>query len=339
VIFAWEAREMEVKPLPKVADYAAEQGAPPVEPFRRTLLKHGLKLERGQTNTLQINVGLLCNQVCKHCHLEAGPKRTELMHEKTLDEVVGFAQRFSFDIIDITGGAPELHSGLFTMIERLAPLTPRLMVRSNLSAMEENEPDRFIDLFRTHKAAVVASLPSPNPGQLEAQRGKGVFEKSINALKRLNAAGYGKEGTGLELDLVSNPPGAFLPPGQAQAEERFRVLLGKKHGIVFKNLFTFANVPLGRFRQWLHASGNLQKYLERLASSFNPCVVDGLMCRTLLSVDWDGYLYDCDFNLAKGIYMSGRKIHISEMQGPPEPGTPIAVADHCYTCAAGSGFT
>lgn len=330
---------MEAKRLPEVADHNTEQESLPVESFRRTLLKHGLRLERGQTTTLQINVGLLCNQVCKHCHLEAGPTRTELMDEKTLDEVVGFAQRVSFDIIDITGGAPELHPDLFTMIERLAPLTPRLMVRSNLSAMEENEPDRFIDLFGTHKAVVVASLPSPNPGQLESQRGKGIFEKSINALRRLNAAGYGKEGTGLELDLVSNPPGAFLPPEQAQAEDRFRVLLKNKWDIVFNNLFTFANVPLGRFRQWLQASGNLQKYVERLASSFNPCVVDGLMCRTLLSVAWDGCLYDCDFNLAKGVYMSGRKIHVSEMESPPEPGTPIAVADHCYTCAAGSGFT
>jgi radical SAM/Cys-rich protein len=330
---------MEASQLPEVADHPAEQETPPVEPFRRTLLKHGLRLERGQTNTLQINVGLLCNQVCKHCHLEAGPKRTELMDEKTRDEVVGFAQRVSFDIIDITGGAPELHAGLFTMIERLAPLTPRLMVRSNLSAMEENGPDRFIDLFRTHKAVVVASLPSLNPGQLESQRGKGIFEKSINALKRLNAAGYGKQGTGLELDLVSNPPGAFLPPGQTRAEERFRVLLKNKWDIVFNNLFTFANVPLGRFRQWLQASGNLWNYVERLASSFNPCVVDGLMCRTLLSVAWDGYLYDCDFNLAKGLPMAGRKTHISEMQGFPEAGSPIAVADHCYTCTAGSGFT
>jgi radical SAM/Cys-rich protein len=330
---------MEARQLPEVADHAAEQEAPPVEPFRRTLLKHGLRLERGQTNTLQINVGLLCNQVCKHCHLEAGPKRTELMDEKTYDDVFGFAQRVSFDIIDITGGAPELHPRLFTMIERLAPLTPRLMVRSNLSAMEENEPDQFIDLFRAHKAVVVASLPSLNPGQLESQRGKGIFQKSINALKRLNAAGYGKEGTGQELDLVSNPPGAFLPPGQAQAEERFRILLKNKWDIVFNNLFTFANVPLGRFRQWLQTSGNLQSYLERLASSFNPCVVEGLMCRTLLSVAWDGYVYDCDFNLAKGLPMAGRKIHISEIQGPPEPGAPIAVADHCYTCTAGSGFT
>ena len=330
---------MEARQLLNGTDHGVEHGALPVESFRQTLFKHGLKLERGQTTTLQMNIGLLCNQVCKHCHLEAGPRRTELRDEKTLYDIVAFAQHIPFEIIDITGGAPELHPNLIFMIERLAPLTPRLMVRSNLSALEENEPDRFIDVFRRHRAVVVASLPSLNPAQTESQRGKGIFAKSINALKRLNAAGYGREGTSLELDLVSNPPGAFLPPGQAQAEERFRVLLKKKWGIVFNNLFTFANVPLGRFRKWLQASGNLQNYVERLVSSFNPCVVEGLMCRTLLSVAWDGYLYDCDFNLAKGIFMSGRKTHISEMEGFPEPGTPIAVADHCYTCAAGSGFT
>jgi radical SAM/Cys-rich protein len=328
---AWQTSEL--------ADHRVEQETPPIESFRRTLFKQGLRLERGQTNTLQVNVGLVCNQMCKHCHLEAGPKRTERMDGKALGEVVSFAQRASFDIIDITGGAPELHPGLFNMIENLAPLTPRLMVRSNLSAMEENQPGRLIDLFSAHKAVVVASFPSVNPGQFEAQRGKGIFEKSINALRRLNAAGYGKEDTGLELDLVSNPSGAFLPPGQAEAEGRFRVLLKNKWDIVFNNLFTFANVPLGRFRQWLQASGNLQNYLERLASSFNPCVVDGLMCRTLLSIDWNGYIYDCDFNLAKGLHMSGRKVHVSEMETIPEPGTPIAVADHCYTCTAGSGFT
>jgi radical SAM/Cys-rich protein len=185
----------------------------------------------------------------------------------------------------------------------------------------------------------VASLPSVDSVQTESQRGKGVFEKSIHALQRLNAAGYGKKKTGLKLDLVSNPPGAFLPPSQAQAEERFRVILEKKWGIVFNNLFTFANVPLGRFRQWLHASGNLKNYTERLASSFSPCVVEGLMCRTLMSVAWDGYCYDCDFNLAARLPMAGKKSHISQMEGPPEPGTPIAVGDHCYTCAAGSGFT
>lgn len=307
--------------------------------FRGTLFKHGIRLERGQTTTLQVNVGLLCNQTCKHCHLDAGPWRTELMDKETLDEVVALARRVRFDTIDITGGAPELHPSLIEMVERFAPLGNRLMVRSNLSAVEETMPDRLIEMFGEYKVVVVASLPSLSQTQTESQRGKGVFEKSIKALRRLNAAGYGREANGLELDLVSNPTGAFLPPPQAQVEERFRVHLKKKWGIVFNNLYTFGNTPLGRFRKWLCESGNLDNYLQLLASSFNPCVVKGLMCRTLISVAWDGFVYDCDFNLAKGLPVAGQRTHISEMEGPPSPGTPIAVADHCFTCAAGSGFT
>ena len=330
---------MEVRQLRENINRGAEQESIVVESFRRTLFRHGLRLERGHTTTLQINVGLLCNQACKHCHLDASPKHTELIDDSTFRDVVAFARRGRFETIDITGGAPELHPKLIPMIETLSPLSGRLMVRSNLSALEDGNPDRFIDVFKKHRVVVVGSFPSPDQTQTEAQRGNGVFEKSIKALGRLNASGYGREGTGLELDLVSNPPGAFLPPAQAQAEERFKVLLRKKWGIVFNNLFTFANVPLGRFRGWLHESGNLKNYLERLASSFNPCVVDGLMCRTLISVDWEGYLFDCDFNLAAGLPVAGRRTHVSEMTGRPDPGTPIAVADHCYTCAAGSGFT
>ncbi len=307
--------------------------------FRRTLLKHGLRLERGQTTTLQINVGLLCNQACKHCHLEAGPKRTELMDEETLDEVIAFAERTRFKIIDITGGAPELHPSLVAMIERLTPLGDRLIVRSNLSALEEKNPDQFIHAFKKRRAVVVASLPAVNRMQTESQRGKGAFGKSITALKRLNEAGYGKEKTGLELNLVCNPTGAFLPPSQAEAERRFRVLLEKNWGVVFNHLFTFANVPLGRFRDWLHVSGNLENYVQRLGSSFNPCAVERVMCRSLLSVAWDGHVYDCDFNLAAGLPLAGRGSHISEMAGAPGPGTPIAVADHCFACTAGAGFT
>ncbi len=311
----------------------------PSETFVLTLQKHGLKLERGKTATLQINIGLLCNQACKHCHLEAGPDRTEIMDEEVFEQVVDLARGNRFETIDVTGGATELHPDLLSMVERLSPLAGRVMVRSNLSALEENNPQRFIDAFKTFGVIVVASFPSFNPAQLESQRGNGVFEKSIRALRRLNAAGYGKDGTGLELNLVSNPAGAFLPPAQAQAEARFRTCLQEKWGISFNNLFTFANVPLGRFRQWLSRSGNLEAYLDRLRSGFNPCVVEGLMCRTLLSVAWDGYLYDCDFNLAKDLPMAGRKTHISELAGIPRRGAPIAVADHCFTCTAGSGFT
>ncbi len=310
-----------------------------VESFSLTLSKHGIELTRGHTNTLQINMGLLCNQACRHCHLEAGPNRQELMDAETVQEVVGFARRGHFQVIDITGGAPELNPNVATMIEGLRPLAPRIMLRSNLTALTDGKRDFLMDLCKEHHVVIVASFPSLNMGQSEAQRGRGIFERSIATLQRLNSMGYGRDGSGLEIDLVSNPTGAFLPASQAQEEKRFRRELQRKWGIVFNHVYTFANVPLGRFRQWLQHSGNLERYLQGLASRFNPCAAERLMCRTLISVSWDGYLYDCDFNLARGLYMGGLKIHISEMAGPPEPGTAIAASDHCYACTAGSGFT
>jgi len=318
---------------------SSEKNSVTIESFHLALSRHGFELTRGQTNTLQINVGLLCNQSCHHCHLQAGPSRKELMDAETVDEVVTFVQRSHFQVIDITGGAPELHPNLVNMIERLSPLAPRILLRSNLTALIDGRRDFLIDVCRKHRIVIVASFPSLNMTQAEAQRGKGIFEKSIAALKKLNAIGYGRDGSDLEINLVSNPTGAFLPPSQAQEEKRFRRDLQRKWGIVFNHVYTFANVPLGRFRQWLQHSGNLEKYLHDLASRFNPCAVEGLMCRTLISVSWDGYLYDCDFNLAKRLSMGGREIHISEMDGPPKPGTPIAISDHCYACTAGSGFT
>ncbi len=318
---------------------AEKQGGISPEPFRGTLARHGLRLERAETKTLQLNLGLLCNQACRHCHLEAGPGRTELMGREIQAEVLRLAQQHPFETIDLTGGAPELHPDLAGLIRRLAPLAGRLMVRSNLSVLAGHDPQRLIETFREHRVAVVASFPSISEAQTAAQRGGGVFGRSIETLKRLNAAGYGRAGSGLELDLVSNPTGAFLPPAQAPAELRFRSFLKDRHGVSFNRLFTFANVPLGRFRQWLQDSGNLERYLDQLTARFNPCAVQGLMCRNLLSVAWDGQLYDCDFNLARGLPLAGRRTHIAEIDAPPEAGTPIAVADHCYTCTAGAGFT
>jgi radical SAM/Cys-rich protein len=193
--------------------------------------------------------------------------------------------------------------------------------------------------LKDHRVVIVASFPSTNEAQADSQRGRGVFQVSIDTLRKLNAMGYGQDGTGLELDLVSNPTGAFLPTPQGQMEQRFREVLKKRWGIVFNHLYSFANVPLGRFRQWLLQSGNLESYLQRLASNFNLCAVEGLMCQTLVSVAWDGTLYDCDFNLARELPMGGRRTHVSQMEGPTEPGSPIAVGDHCYTCTAGAGFT
>lgn len=309
-----------------------------VAPFKSTLAKHQLELVRNPTHTLQINLGFLCNQTCRHCHLDAGPGRKENMDDATIEEVVAYAFRGHFKTIDITGGAPELNPQLTDLIEKVSPFTTRIMLRSNLSALRANM-SRLIASLKSHRVVIVASFPSLNVNQTDSQRGDGIFEESIAVLRHLNAVGYGRKGSGLELNLVSNPTGAFLPPDQEQTEKRYHQILGKKWNVTFNCLFSFANVPLGRFRRWLIKSGNFESYVHKLVSNFNPCAVEGLMCRTLVSVAWDGYLFDCDFNLARGLYMSGKKIHVSEMPGPPLPGTPVITADHCYTCAAGSGFT
>ena len=316
-----------------------EMGRSTVPPFSATLAKHGLMLDRAETVTLQINIGLLCNQRCRHCHLGAGPDRNEAMDGETVDQVVAYAQRGDFRTIDITGGAPELNPSLVPLIENLSPLDSRIMLRSNLTAFREGAGDALMEFLKTHRVVLIASFPSISESQTDAQRGSSVFHASIEALQKLNELGYGRPGSGLELDLVSNPTGAFLPHSQAQAQARFRHVLGKKWGIAFNHLYGFTNVPLGRFLQWLLQSENYDAYANRLISNFNPCAVEGLMCRTLVSVSWDGYLYDCDFNLARGLFMGGSRTHVSEMPGPPRPGDPIAVANHCYACAVGAGFT
>ena len=308
-------------------------------PFSAALSKQGLKLKRLDTTILQVNVGLLCNQTCKHCHLDAGPGRREVMNGETMNAVADYAARSGFKVIDITGGAPELVPAIGEFVQRLAALAPRLIFRSNLSALHDQERTTLLETLVRNKVVITASFPSINVAQTDNQRGRGIFEKSIVTLKELNHRGYGKEGSGLELNLVSNPSGAFLPQGQEQTQKRFRKILHEKWGIVFNSLFTFANVPLGRFRMWLEKSGNLESYIEKLADSFNPCAVDGLMCRSQVSVSWEGYFYDCDFNLAAELPLGGKKIHISELAGSPESGSAITVADFCYTCTAGAGFT
>jgi radical SAM/Cys-rich protein len=310
-----------------------------VHSFALKLRESDLNLTRQVTDTLQVNLGLLCNQACKHCHLEAGPNRPELMDSATAGQVADYAARCRFNAIDITGGAPELNPVLPELIGKLRPLTPRLMLRANLTALGQAENRKLMPLLADNKVVIVASLPAINSSQTDAQRGPGVFQGSLEVLQALNKLGYGREGSGLELNLVSNPAGAFLPPSQAQAEERFRSQLERRWGIGFNQLYTFANVPLGRFKRWLTGSGNYDAYLDKLVSSFNGCAVEGLMCRRQVSVAWDGHLYDCDFNLAAKLPLAGRSTHVSQMGGPPEPGSSIAVGEHCFTCTAGSGFT
>lgn len=307
--------------------------------FSARLAAHGLELRRGRTAALQVNVGRVCNMACRHCHLEAGPHRAqEVMSAGTMARTLDYARRGGFEAADVTGGAPELVPGIGAFLEGLAAAVPTLLFRANLTALAQGDGS-LPDLLARLGVVVVGSLPAANRGQTDSQRGAGSFEASIQALGLLNSLGYGREGSGLQLHLVSNPAGAFLPPDQAGAEGAFRSSLARRHGVVFNRLFTFANVPLGRFRRWLEESGNLEDYLARLAGAFNPQAVDGLMCRTQVSVDWDGTLYDCDFNLAAGLALGSGPAHVADAPCPPAPGGPIATGPHCHACTAGAGFT
>ncbi len=310
-----------------------------VAPFAAALSGHGLFLARGAVDTLQVSTGLLCDRACRHCHLDAGPGRREVMGRGTMEAVVAFARRAAFRAADITGGAPELAPDLPFLLDGLSRVVPRLLLRSTLSAAGAPDRDALLSVCVDRRVALVASFPSTDPAAMDAQRGPGAAKGAVAALRRLNAAGYGVDGSGLELSLVVNPTGASLPMPQAQAEEKFRQALKRRWGISFNALHTFANVPLGRFRRRIEASGGYERYLAALAAAFNPCAVPGLMCRTLVSVSWDGYLYDCDFNLAAGRPLGERRTHVSEAGGAPPPGTPIAVGDYCYACTAGAGFT
>jgi len=306
--------------------------------FQQTLAAHALHLTRGRATTLQINVGRLCNLACRHCHLEAGPGRSEVMSPATMDAVVSLARRHPFSVIDITGGAPELVPDIASFVARLAPLAPRLMLRTNLLLLLDEENRNLLTICREHKIILVASFPSTNKGQTEAQRGGGVWERSLQTLRQLNGLGYGQAGSDLELYLVSNPTGAFLPVDQCTAERKFRADLARKWGIEITGLFTFANVPLGRFRTWLQDSGNYDAYMAKLREGFNPATIAGLMCRSMVSVSWDGYLYDCDFNLAAGLPCWWERVHVCTARDIRE-GMAVVTDEYCFACTAGSGFT
>ena len=309
-----------------------------ITPFQKNLRDHGLTLLREKTDTLQINVGRLCNLSCRHCHMEAGPARPETMHRQTMEQVVRLAERFSFQTADITGGAPELVPDLEYLIRGLAAVVDRIVMRTNLVLLLDEKFQDIFSLCRDQKICLIASFPSTNEKQADSLRGQGVWRQSLEMLRRLNAAGYGLPGSDLQLFLVSNPAGAFLPVEQCTAERKFKSDLARRWNLHFNGLYSLANVPLGRFRHWLEASGNLEGYLQKLASGFNPATLAGVMCRSQISVSWDGFLYDCDFNLAAGLPLSGNKIHLSEVAGLYE-NMPIMTDDYCYACTAGSGFT
>ena len=271
-------------------------------------------------------MGYLCDLLCRHCHLDAGPGRREVMGIETMNDVIAYASRVRFETIDITGGAPELVPGIQFFLARLAPLTRKRILRTNLVAFREEAASGLMQSCREMGVALVASFPSTNPAQADALRGKGFWEKSLEVLRDLNQWGYGCPGSGLTVVLVVKPAGAFLPGNQGQAEKRFKQQL-ERHGIFFNQLYSFANVPLGRFRTWLEESGNHDPYYKTLFERFNPATVEGLMCRSLISVSWDGTLYDCDFNIAAGVPHGLTKVHVSSMAGFPEEGAAVATGN------------
>jgi radical SAM/Cys-rich protein len=306
--------------------------------FDEKLAAHGLSLRAAVIETLQVNVGKLCNQACKHCHVDASPARTEIMTRETASQVIAALRRFRFPTLDITGGAPELNPSFRYLVEEARRLGTHVMVRHNLTVMFEPAQDDLPEFFREHEVEVVSSLPYFLEQQTDAQRGHGVFEKSIAALRRLNAVGYGMDGSPLVLNLVYNPVGAFLPPPESSLEADFKRELLARHNVSFNHLYTITNMPIKRFLDYLRRSGNEERYMRRLVEAFNPRAVEGLMCRSTLSVDWTGRLYDCDFNqmLELGVAPELPQT-ISEFDPERFARRRIMTGAHCFGCTAGTG--
>jgi radical SAM/Cys-rich protein len=287
---------------------------------------------------LQINVGYLCNMTCKHCHVDAGPDRTEVMDKETLEACLDALRQSDIQTVDLTGGAPEMNPHFRWFVKEAAAMGRHIIVRSNLTILETRKFGDLPEFFAENGVEVTCSLPFYSKRRTDNQRGKGTYDKSIKALRRLNEVGYGMPGSGLELNLVYNPVGAFLPGDQAALEDDFRRELRRKHEIEFNNLFTITNLPISRFLNFLLMTDNLESYMDRLVSAFNPAAAEGVMCRNTLSVRWDGRLYDCDFNQMLEIPTEeAGPQHISEFNADLLNNREIQVNQHCYGCTAGAG--
>lgn len=286
---------------------------------------------------LQVNLGFRCNQQCGHCHLEASPERSEIMEWPTMELVLESAESFNCQLVDLTGGAPELNPHFRHFVKALRLKGLAVQVRTNLTVLLEPEMEDMPEFLRDHQVQLVASLPCYLEENVSAQRGEGVYHKSVEAIKRLNVMGYGFE-SGLSLKLVYNPGGAFLPPSQSALEEDYRRELGQRFGITFTSLLTITNMPLGRFRRKLVQQNQEKWYLDLLRKSFNPKTVEAVMCRHQISVGWDGRLYDCDFNLALGLPVNhGAPDHIKSFSKEALMKRRIVTGDHCFGCTAGFG--
>ncbi len=308
-------------------------------PFERRLGQAGLSpLHATGITVFQINVGKLCNQTCRHCHVDAGPDRTESMSKKTAELCLAALAKTDIPAVDITGGAPELNPNFRWLVEQAHALGRHVMDRCNLSVLLLPSQADLAEFLAAHRVEIIASLPAYRANQTDAQRGKGIFEKSIGALSLLNRLGYGRPDSGLLLNLVYNPVGAFLPPRQDGIEAQFRKELRARHGIEFNRLYTITNMPISRFLEFLMESGNYDAYMDRLANAFNPVAAAGVMCRSTISVGWDGTLYDCDFNQMLDLPVDERMPrHIRDFDPSRLGARRIVTGNHCYGCTAGAG--
>ncbi len=303
-------------------------------------------ITRQRLNTLQVNLGYKCNQSCVHCHVDAGPNRTEMMDGDLLGMISQVLTTRKIETLDLTGGAPELHEGFKRIVTEARALGVRVIDRCNLTILFEPGQEELAQFLADQKVEVVASLPCYSMERVDKQRGKGVFDLSIAALQKLNALGYGKPGTGLILNLVYNPQGAVLPPNQSALQAEYKKELLEHFGIVFNELFALTNMPIKRFGSMLISKGQFKPYLQLLKDSFVQGNLDGVMCRSTVSVDWQGFLYDCDFNQQLGLAIpvqisadasSVKRPHLRDLLQTDLKGNAIEVADHCYGCTAGQG--
>lgn len=310
------------------------------QPFGNRIEDLGYKeLKPTGLDIFQLNIGKLCNQTCAHCHVDAGPDRKEEnMSRETLEKCLEIITKYNFKTVDITGGAPEMNAHFRWFVEECTKVGAQVIDRCNLTILQANP--KYHDLpefFVKNKVQVVSSLPYFSKSRTDNQRGDGVFEDSIKSLQQLNAVGYGVEGSGLILDLVYNPSGAFLPSDQAQLEKEFKSQLKRKFNIVFNQLYAITNLPVSRFLDYLIDTGNYQEYMEKLVNAFNPATVTGLMCRNTISVSWDGYIYDCDFNQMLDLKVAAKSKHINDFDFDALLDRKIILNQHCYGCTAGAG--
>lgn len=309
-------------------------------PFQQKLQQSNLyPLKPTGIEIFQINLGKMCNQVCKHCHVDAGPDRKEIMPKETMVQCLDVLKNNPQILtVDLTGGAPEMNPEFRWFVEEIKKLERHVIVRCNLTIILANK--KYNDLtqfYKQHHIEVVSSLPFYSKDRTDSQRGNGVFEDSIKALQMLNEVGYGKEGTGLILNLVYNPAGAFLPPAQSSLEKEYKQVLKDKYDIEFNCLFTITNMPINRYMDYLLKSGNYEKYMEKLMDAYNPAAAANVMCRNTISIGWDGYLYDCDFNQMLELNVNCSSTHILQFNMESLNNRNIIIGQHCYGCTAGSG--